>query len=154
MGLGNIKSLKENDMADLSGFATKEKADEGVVIPVKIDGMKIPIALKVYGSDSDVVKDYERAKIRKLGLGKKGKKELDDDDIDELLENQDEAVVIRIGGIYAYDWKKKKTIEEDTVLDGKVLKCDKESYEYLVTKMPAIKDWVMEQSNERSNFLS
>lgn len=141
-------------MADLSAFATKDNADEGVVIPVKIDGTKIPLALKIYGSDSDVVKDYERQKIRKLGLGKKGKKDLDEDDIEELLENQDEGVIIRICGIYSYDWKKEAVTDEDTVLFGKKLGCDKASYKYLVEKMPAIKDWVMEQSNDRSNFLS
>lgn len=141
-------------MADLTGFATKDKADEGVIIPVKLDGQKLPLALKIYGSDSDVVREYEMQKIRKLGLGKKGKKELDDEDIEELLENQDEAVIIRIGGIYDYDWKKKTTTDEDTVIDGKVLKNDKESYALLIDKMPALKDWVMKESNERGNFLS
>ena len=140
---------------DLSGFATKKNADEGIILPVKINGTKIPLALKIFGSDSDVVIDYERNKIRKLGLGRKGKSELDDDDIEELLENQDEAVVIRIDGIYAYDWKKKTVIEGEPVkLFDKVLTNDRKSYEYLVEKMPSIKDWVMENSNDRSNFLS
>lgn len=141
-------------MADLTAFATKDNADEGVVLPVRLNGTKIPLALRIYGSDSDTVIEYERSKIRKLGIGRKGKKDLDDDDIEELLENQDEAVVIRIGGIYSYDWKKKTTIDEPVILFGQTLKCDKESYAYLVEKMPAIKDWVMEQSNDRSNFLS
>ena len=140
---------------DLSGFATKKNADEGIILPVKINGTKIPLALKIFGSDSDVVIEYERNKIRKLGLGRKGKSELDDDDIEELLENQDEAVVIRIDGIYAYDWKKKTVIEGEPVkLFDKVLTNDRKSYEYLVEKMPSIKDWVMENSNDRSNFLS
>ena len=52
-------------MADLSAFATKDNADEGVIFPVKIDGTKLPIALKIFGSDSDGVKDYERAKMYK-----------------------------------------------------------------------------------------
>lgn len=141
-------------MADLSAFATKDNADEGVVIPVRLNGTKIPLALRIYGSDSDIVIDYERSKIRKLGIGRKGKTDLNDDDIEELLENQDEAVVIRIGGIYAYDWKKKTTVDEPIELFGETLKCDKKSYAYLVEKMPAIKDWIMEQSNDRSNFLS
>ena len=141
-------------MADLTAFATKDNADEGVVLPVRLNGTKIPLALRIYGSDSDTVIEYERSKIRKLGIGRKGKKDLDDDDIEELLENQDEAVVIRIGGIYSYDWKKKTTIDEPVILFDQTLKCDKESYKYLVDKMPAIKDWVMEQSNDRSNFLS
>ena len=141
-------------MADLTAFATKDNADEGVVLPVRIKGTKIPLALRIYGSDSDTVIEYERSKIRKLGIGRKGKKDLDEDDIEELLENQDEAVVVRIGGIYSYDWKKKTTIDEPVILFEQTLKCDKESYAYLVEKMPAIKDWVMEQSNDRSNFLS
>ena len=141
-------------MADLSCFNTKDNADEGVIIPVKIEGQKLPLALKIYGSDSDVVRDYEKQKIRKLGLGKKGKKEIDEDDIEELLENQDEAVIIRIGGIYDYDWKKKTVTNEDTIIDGKVLKNDKESYALLIDKIPALKDWVMKESNERGNFLS
>ena len=139
---------------DLSSFATKKLADEGVILPVKINGTKIPLALKVFGSDSDTVIEYERSRLRKLGLGKKGKKELDEDDIEELLENQDEAVVIRIGGLWTYDWKKKATTEEPVELFGKTLGCDKKSYEYLVEKMPAIKDWIMENSNDRQNFLS
>lgn len=140
-------------MADLSAFATKDNAEEGVILPVKIDGMKLPIALKIYGSDSDVVRQYEREKIRKLGIGKNGKNEIDEDEFEELLES-DEGVIVRIGGIYAYDWKKKTTIEEPTVLNGKTLGCDKKSYEYLIENLPALKDWVMERSNDRSNFLS
>ena len=142
-------------MADLSAFATKDNADEGVIIPVKINGTKIPLALKIYGSDSDVVVDYEKQKIRKLGIGRKGKKDLDEDDIEELIENQDEAVVIRIGGIYSWNWKKDCVVEDDPiVLDGKTLGNDTASYKYLVEKMPAIKEWVMTQSNDRTNFLS
>ena len=66
MGLCNIKSLKENGMADLSAFATKDYADEGVIFPVKIKGMKLPIAIKVYGSDSDAVKMYERKLMKNI----------------------------------------------------------------------------------------
>ena len=140
-------------MADLSAFATKDNAEEGVVIPVKIDGMKLPIALRIYGSDSDVVRQYERERIRKLGIGKNGKNEIDEDEFEELLES-DEGIIVRIGGIYAYDWKKKTVIDEPTVLNGKTLGCDKKSYEYLIENLPALKDWVMEHSNDRSNFLS
>ena len=142
-------------MADLSAFATKDNADDGVVIPVKIDGTKFPVALKIFGSDSDIVKDYERAKIRKLKIGMKGKTEIDEEDIDELLDSQDEAVLIRIGGIWSYDWKKEAVDESDPVRLGKtVLGCDKKSYKLLIEKLPAIKDFVMEKSNDRANFLS
>ncbi len=141
-------------MADLSCFATKDNADEGVVIPVQLDGMKMPLALKIFGSDSDVVADYERAKIRKLGIGRKGKQTLTEDDVDELLDNQDEAVIVRLGGIYAYDWKKKSVIDEDVILFDKKLGNDKNSYRYLIEKIPALKNWITERSNEREHFLS
>ena len=141
-------------MADLSAFATKKMADEGVILPVKIDGIKFPMAMKIYGSDSDVVVQYERNKIRKLGLGKKGKSELDEDDIEELLEDE-EGTLCRIGGVYTYDWKKKTVVENEPVtLNGKTIDCDKKSYEYLIEEMPAIKNWIKEQSNDRANFLS
>lgn len=143
-------------MADLSAFATKDNADEGVVIPVKIDGTKLPIALKIYGSDSDVVKDYERKQLRKIKLGKNGKTDIDEEVFEELLDSQDEAVIIRIGGLWSYDWKKEEVDESDPVKLGEnvVLGCDKKSYKLLIEKLPAIKEWVMEKSNDRTNFLS
>ncbi len=141
-------------MADLSCFTTKDRAEEGVIVPVKIDGVKFPVALKVYGSDSDVVREYENSKIRKIRFGKDGKDGLDEDDIVEILEDE-EGVLCRIGGIYAYDWRKKKVVEgEDTIIDGVVLKNDRKSYEFLIDKMPAIKDWIVRTSNERSNFFA
>lgn len=140
---------------DLSGFATKDTADEGVVLPVRIGGTKIPMAVKVYGSDSDAVREYERERIRRLRLGRRGKQDLTDDDIEELLDSQDEGVVVRIGGVWSYDWKKGCVVEDDPVeLFGRRIGCDRQSYEFLVEKMPALKDWVMECSNDRGNFLS
>lgn len=142
-------------MADLSGFATKKEADEGVVLPVKIKGKKLPLAIKLFGGDSDVVKEYERSKIRKLGLGKKGKNDLDEDDIDELLDSQDDAVLIRIGGVYSYDWDKEEIVKDDPVqLFGRIIQNDKVSYKFLIENIPALKDWILETSNERDNFLS
>ena len=142
-------------MADLSGFATKKEADEGVILPVKIKGKKLPIAIKLFGGDSDVVKEYERSKIRKLGFGKKGKTELDDDAIDELLDSQDDAVLVRIGGVYSYDWEKEEIVKNDPIeLFGRVIENDKASYKFLIENIPAIKDWVTENSNDRDNFLS
>ena len=141
-------------MADLSAFATKDKEDEGVILPVKIDGKKIPLALKIYGSNSDVVHEYETKKIRKLGFGKNGKAELSEEDIDELLEEKNEPIVIRIGGIYAYDWKKGEVVEnEPVVLFGRTLKNDKASYEYLVDKMPSLVSWIKKNSDDDNNFL-
>lgn len=157
MGLGNIKSLKENDMADLSGFATKKLADEGVLLPVIIDGIRFPMAIQIFGSDSDVVKEYERERIRKLmkSSTKKNNKGFDDEEVDELLDDQDEGVILRMGKIVTYDWKKKRVVEnEPVVLYDKTITNDHDSKAYLIEEMPAIKDWVKEKSNERGNFLS
>ena len=142
-------------MADLSAFATKDNADEGVVIPVKIEGKKFPIALKIYGSDSDAVKDSERAKIRTIKFGKDGKANIDEEVFEELLDSQDDAILIRIGGLWSYDWKKEEVDENDPVtLGDKTLGCNRESYKLLIEKLPVLKDWIMEKSNDRANFLS
>ena len=140
-------------MADLTSFATKDNADEGVIFPVKIDGMKLPIALKIYGSDSDVVKNYDRKRLRKIEYTKDGK--LEKEVMEELLDTQDDAIIIRIGGLWSYDWKKEAVDENDPViLNGQTLGCDKKSYKLLIENLPAIKDFVTEKSNDRANFLS
>ena len=140
-------------MADLSAFATKDNADEGVVFPVKINGMKLPIALKIYGDDSDIVKQYDRQKLRKMDFDKNGK--LDKEVMEDLLDSADEAIVIRIGGLWSYDWKKEKIDESDPViLNGQTLGCDKKSYKLLIENLPAIKEFVTEKAKDRTNFLS
>ena len=140
-------------MADLSAFATKENSDEGVIFPVKIDGKKIPLALKIYGDDSDIVKQYDRTRLRKLEFGKDGK--VDKEVMEELLDSADDAILVRIGGLWSYDWKKEEVDENDPViLKGQTLGCDKKSYKLLIENLPAIKDFVTEKAKDRSNFLS
>lgn len=140
-------------MADLSSFATKDKSEEGKWFPVKIDGTKYPIALLIYGDDSDIVQDFDRERVRKLGKSGIGNgKEIDDEVIDELYESKDEGVLIRIGGISSYDWKKKTNIDEQITIGEVVIGNDKKSFAYLIDKIPAIKDFVTEKS-KRSNFL-
>ncbi|MCR5699651.1 MAG: hypothetical protein K6G52_08420 [Treponemataceae bacterium] len=144
-------------MADLSAFATRKQADEGVILPVAIDGVKLPMAIQIFGQDSDCVKEYEREKLRKLmkTTKKHGNKGFDEDELDELIDEQDEAVIVRMGKVVTYDWKKKKVVENEPVeLYGKTILDDHESKEYLIKEMPALKDWVKENSDDRSNFLS
>ena len=141
-------------MADLSAFATKDNADEGVVLPVVIQGKKFPLAIKLFGSDADVVKDYERQAIRKLNIGKNGKTEINNEAFEELLDSN-EGVLVRIGGIWSYDWDEEKIDENDPVkLGEQVLECDRKSYKLLIEKVPAVKEWILENSNNRNNFLS
>ena len=143
-------------MADLTAFATKDKSDEGVILPVMIDGMKVPMAIQIFGDDSDVVKEYDRKKIRKIVKSQKeNKKGISAEEIDELLDSQDEAVVVRMGDIYTYDWEAKAIVKNEPVeLNGHVIGNDHDSKAYLCEKFPAIKEWVMDKAKDRSNFLS
>lgn len=139
---------------DLKSFATKENADNGIWFPVKVEGQKLPIALKLYGSDSDVVKKFDRDRLRKIGVTKSGETKLDDDTLDELIDSQEESYLIRICGISSYDWKKQALTDEPITWGDKTLGNDKKSYSILLENIPAIKDFITEKSNERSNFLS
>lgn len=141
-------------MADLTSFATQDKANEGEWFPVKLYGKKVPLAVLIYGDDSDVVANYNREKLRKIKIGQDGKASLDDDELDELLDSADDNVVVRIGGVSSYDWKKKERTDEPVVLFGKTLKNDVSSYRFLIEKIPAIKSFITEKSNERTNFLA
>lgn len=139
-------------MADLSSFATKDKAEEGKWFPVKIDGVKYPMALKLYGDDSDVVQDFDRARVRKLGIGKT-KNEIDEDTIDELIDSQIESYIIRVADVSSYDWKKKCNTNEDLTIGDVVITKAHDSVAFLVEKIPALKGFITEKS-KRSNFLS
>lgn len=140
-------------MADLSEFATKDNADEGKWFPVKVCGKKLPVALLIYGDDSDKVREYTKKKLRKLKIGKNGNADIDEDTLEELMDSN-ENITCRIGGIVAWDWKKDKSVPDEKVeLFGRELKNDVQSFNYLVDKLPAIKEFVLEKSNDRTNFL-
>lgn len=139
---------------DLSKFATKENSDNGVWFPVKVDGQKLPLALKLVGADADVVIKFDRDRLRKIGISKDGKANLDEDTLDELLETQDDAILVRICGISSYDWKKQELSDEPVTWGDKTLGNDKKSYSILIENIPALKNFIKEKSDERSNFLS
>lgn len=138
-------------MADLSKLVTQDNAEEGVWFPVKIKGTKFPIALKIYGSDSDVVKDFDRQRVRKLGIGKEN---VDDETLDELLDSVDEGYIIRVADISSYDWKKKCNVNEDVTIGDTVITKAHDSIAFLLEKIPSIKTFISEKSNDRANFLS
>lgn len=141
-------------MADLSCFATQEKANEGEWFPVKLYGKKLPLAVLIYGDDSDVVTKYNRDRIRKMKIGRNGQAELDDDAVDELLDSADDNVIVRIGGISSYDWKKGENTSDPIVLFEKTLTNNAKSYRFLIENIPALKQFITEKSGERTNFLS
>lgn len=139
-------------MADLSMFATKKNANDGVWFPVQINGIKMPVALLLYGDDSDVVQDYNNEKLRKIRLNGDG---VDDEVINDLIDSKDGNVYVRIGGISTYDWEKGENINEPVVLNGRTIKSsDKASIRFLVEQIPALKDFILKKTNERKNFLS
>lgn len=143
---------KEVKMADISMFATKDKADEGVIFPVVLDGKRLPMAVRIYGDDSDKVHEYNKQKLRKLKIGKDGA-EMDEETMEELLDSN-ENIIVRLGGVYTYDWDKMEVVEKEPVtLFGKTLKNDVKSYNFLIEKIPAMKDFVLKRANTRSNFL-
>jgi hypothetical protein len=85
------------------------------------------------------------------------KSDIDDETIDTVLELNNEGVLIRIAGIRGlqFDKKHKEIIgHEPVILEGRELKDDKESYRFLIEKIPAIKEFVLKISGERTNFLS
>ena len=69
MGFGNIKSLKENDMADLSGFATKKLADDWGFSPRWVS---LRTLQNLYRSKKELLKYKLREAYAELALEKFG----------------------------------------------------------------------------------
>ena len=140
-------------MADLSSFANKQKSDEGVIFPVSLNGVKLPIAIKVYGNNSDVVKQYTNERLRKLRISQNGV-DFDEEALTEMLDSND-SVTVRMGGVYAYDWDKGEVIENEAVtLNNRTIKNDKASYNYLLDQIEDLGDWVIKKSKSKSDFLA
>lgn len=141
-------------MAELCSFATKKKSDEGVIFPVQFNGVKLPMALKIYGENSDYVKNYRRERLRKLKLStENGNPVIENEELEELLESN-ANVTIRIGGIYSYDWEKGEVIENEPVtLYQRELKNDKNSYNYLIENIPEIASFIIKKSQSKTDFL-
>lgn len=132
---------------DLGKLATQDNANEGVWIQAVIYGKKQPFDIKILGADSDAVALFNRERLKSLKINSKNGIDVDDDAIDEILDNNDENVVIRIAGLRSRD-------KEPLMLNGIELQSDIRSYRLLVEKIPAVKDFIMKISNERTNFLS
>lgn len=150
---------------NLDELVTQDKADSGEWFPVELYGKPADFDLLILGDDSDTVTRFNRETMRKLkGAVAKGKKskdeELDDETLDAMLDSNDEAVIVRIASIRG--WKRERDkkgkviseIEEPVILSGKELKNDKDSYKLLITKIPAIKEFVLSKARDRTNFLS
>jgi hypothetical protein len=108
------------------------------------------------------VQKYNRDKMRSEIFGKvqNGKiAELSENEYREVETLSDEGVITRIVGIRGYrydkeDKKQRNPIKDDKViLFGREIGTDKKSLQFLIDHIPAVKDFVMEKSKERENFL-
>jgi hypothetical protein len=141
---------------DITSLATRENAEAGVWTRVELYGRKQDFELRILGGDSDAVQKHARAQMKKLRLNA-GKPELDDEAIDNALELSDEGALVRIAGIRGLQFDKKHKEPagyEPVILEGTELKNDRESYRLLIERIPAIKDFVLKISGDRTNFLS
>ena len=151
---------------ELDNLVTQDTADEGVWTPVTLYGKPADFDLKILGDDSDAVQRYNRKAAKKLkGVMAKAYKsdetEFDDETVEDLADSGDEGVLVRIAGIRG--WKVERRLigtkeisrePEPVTLNGEELKCDEKSYRLLISKIPAVKEFVLKVSRDRTNFLS
>lgn len=138
---------------DITNLVTQDNANDGVWFQVVLYGKKQNLDIRILGADSDVVQQYQREQVRKMKStfknGKQSIEDIDDETFDELLDSTDENIIVRINGVRTHN----KT-EEPLSICGKTLSNDKNSYAFLIEKIPALKEFVLKKSNERLNFLS
>jgi hypothetical protein len=148
---------------DISNFATRDNSEQGQWFQVIVGKLKMPFELKIMGSDSDAVQKYNRKRLRSEIFGKiqAGKfDEITDTDYEAFDDLSDESVLVRLAGIRGYQYDPKDTRRrvpigyEPVVLFDRELKADRESFQYLIDQIPAVKDFVLEKSRVRENFLS
>jgi len=149
---------------ELDKLVTQDLANEGEWFPVDLYGKPADFDLKILGDDSDAVQQYNRKAMKKLkGVMAKSYKnndaEFDDETVEDLADSNDEAVLVRIAGIRGWKVEREgsKVVgrePEPVTLNGKELGGDKDSYKLLVSKIPAVKEFVLAKARDRANFLS
>jgi hypothetical protein len=150
---------------DISHLVTQDNADNGVWTMVELYGREQDFELRILGNDSDAVQKFNREQVRKMRSNTR--KELSDEIIDSAFELSIEGVLVRISGIRGlkFDEKHKEFLEYVPVVikyedketgeeKERELKNDKESYQFLIEKIPALKEFVLKISGDRTNFLS
>ena len=134
---------------DITNLVTKDNEEQGVWTQAVLYGDKQDFDICILGSDSDAVKKFQRRQLKTLRDNKKGIESFSDEALDALLEGDIDNIVVRIAGLRSHNKH-----EEPLMLCGAELKQDEASYRLLVEKIPAIKEFVLNFSNERANFLS
>jgi hypothetical protein len=145
---------------EIGNFVTQDLAEEGQWFSLVLYNKKTDIDICILGDDSDQVQRQTRKALKKLRskIKPEGEVEFDDETIDGLADANDESVLVRIAGIRGWKVERKGNKEisrepEPVTLNGVELKNDRQSYELLIKKIPAIKDFVLKTSRERTNFL-
>jgi hypothetical protein len=153
---------------NISNFATRDNSEQGQWLQVIVNGIKMPFDLKILGTDSDAVQKYNRQRLRSGVFGKvqAGKfDEMTDEDYETLDDHSDEAVLVRLVDIRGYKYApedKKQRLPigyEDVNLFDHTIKATgneketRENFKFLIYHIPAIKDFVLEKSRQRENFL-
>jgi hypothetical protein len=145
---------------EIGNFVTQDLAEEGQWFPLVLYNKKTDIDICILGDDSDQVQRQTRKALKKLRskIKPEGEVEFDDETIDGLADANDEAVLVRIAGIRGWKVERKGNKEisrepEPVTLNGVELKNDRQSYELLINKIPAIKEFVLTTSRKRENFL-
>jgi hypothetical protein len=129
-------------------FSTKDNADSGVWTDLVLYNKKTGIEICVLGNDSDAVQKFNREQMKKIRISAGKTEALDDEDIDSVFGSGDDSILVRIAGI------RSKKPDDPIILLGKTIGKDEASLRFLIEKIPAVKDFVLKYSGERTNFLS
>jgi hypothetical protein len=143
-------------------LATKDNAEQGQWFRFEAYGKKWPFDLKILGADSDAVQKYNRKRLRNELFGKiqSGKfEEISETDYEEIDDLSDESVLVRLADIRGYQYapedkkQRARVGYEPGVLFDRELKAERKDFQYLIDQIPAVKDFVLERSRLRENFL-
>jgi hypothetical protein len=148
---------------ELDRLVTQDNADNGVWTPVILYDKPCDFDLLILGNDADVVQQYERSRMKKLksamtAAAKRKEVEYDDDILDQI-NDYDESVLVHIADIRGWKIERKglkeiSRTQEPITIGGIEIKNNKDSYNLLITKIPAIKEFVLKVARDRTNFLS
>lgn len=138
---------------DLINLATKTNADSGKWFRVELYGETTDLWVKILGADSDAVQKMQRNQFKKLSANTGADKKMTDETIDELLDSDIDSVLCRLVAI-AGNKDDAPDESEELTIGEKVLGNDRDSFEFLITEIPALKKFIVDKSNERKNFLS
>lgn len=148
---------KSAQFEDLSELFTKDNADKGVWVQFVSLGKKWNMDVKILGSDADEVQLYNRQKVKEMqkhiNIAGGRSVDLDDDAMDSILENKNEEALVRFIGIRKHDDKSALSLKDQKVPIEKNAE-NEQIYANILFGMPALKDFIMRESGERTNFLS